>query len=235
MGDVNRGKILKTFSSLGLHEKLGDGFREKCKIWIKFRNLESITIKKVIRNFGGWKDIFFGKNHMEKCHLRNCFLQSKKIFDGRPWLLQSINQLFYFTKSINQSSNQITSKFKRQDPFLERKKCPGFWRPENGHPILGKLNSTSQLVLGKINSSLNISKEELTHHSIRPRKINSPLICPRKNEFHRSVGPRKNYLPVQFHTICPKRLNSTTQLVLPQARTLREFIRWVECFCPSIK
>jgi len=40
----------------------------------------------------------FAESHMEKCHLRNVFLESKKIFeiggkcfivsgDGRPWLL----------------------------------------------------------------------------------------------------------------------------------------------------
>ena len=60
----------------------------------------------VIRNFGGWKDIFWEKV---------------------TW------------KSVTCKKNQITSKFKRQDPFLERiknKNCPGFWRPGNGHPML---------------------------------------------------------------------------------------------------
>jgi len=36
-----------------------------------------MTKKEVIRNFGGWKDIFLGKSHMEKCHLRNFSWQSK--------------------------------------------------------------------------------------------------------------------------------------------------------------
>ena len=61
-------------------------------------------------------------------------------------LLQSINQLFYFAKSINQSSNQITSNFKGKTPFLNEKnnkKCPGFSRPENGHPTINPLSPPS--------------------------------------------------------------------------------------------
>src|SRR6218665_1864385 len=66
------------------------------------------------------------------------FFSLKKLLMHAPdylgLLLQSIKQLFYFTISINQSSNQITPKFKRQDPFLERKKVSRFLKARKWSP-----------------------------------------------------------------------------------------------------
>src|SRR6218665_3153965 len=84
------------------------------------------------------KTYFLGKITWKSVTCEIVFFSLKTFLMHAPdylgLLLQSINQLFYFTKSINQSSNQITSKFKRQDPFLERKKVSRFlevrkWSP----------------------------------------------------------------------------------------------------------
>jgi len=37
--------------------------------------------KKVIRNFGGWKENFSEKSHTERCNLRNFPWQSKKFWN----------------------------------------------------------------------------------------------------------------------------------------------------------
>ena len=52
---------------------------EMQKFMLNWEILSRWLKTKVIRNFGGWKEMFLGKSHMEKCNLLNLSWQSKKI------------------------------------------------------------------------------------------------------------------------------------------------------------
>ena len=95
-----------------------------------------MTKKRPSEIFADEKTYFSGKVTW-KCHLRNFFLQSKISFEieGKCFivlggmdasdylLLQSINELFYFTKSNNQSSIVISRpSLKGMTHFLNEKK-----------------------------------------------------------------------------------------------------------------